>query len=72
MEDLVDLGDVAVRRQDRHSDRVLRDVHPDVGKTAMRNTGHGRFLLPYVGSVRRSSPQMIHEDAAAEEPAVPC
>jgi hypothetical protein len=71
VEDLVDLGDVAVRREHRHRDRVLRDVHADVGVAAMRKTGHGRFLLPYVGSIRRST-RMIHEDAAAGEPAVPC
>jgi hypothetical protein len=36
--------------------------------SAVRNTGHGRFLLPYVGSIRRST-RMIHEDAAVGEPA---
>jgi hypothetical protein len=34
-----------------------------VDKSAVRNTGHGRFFLPYVGSIRRST--HIHEDASA-------
>ena len=71
MEDLVDLSNITVGWQHGQRNCVLRDVHPQVNKTAMRNTGHGRFLLPYVGSVRRST-RMIHEDAAVGEPAVPC
>ena len=57
MEDAVDDRVVAVGLEDRDGDRVLRDVHTEVGKASMGKTGHGR-LLPYVGSVR--SIWMIH------------
>src|SRR5438270_10186921 len=52
MEDAVDDRVVVVGLEHRDRDRVLRDVHTEVGKAPMGQTGHGR-LLPYVGSVRR-------------------
>jgi hypothetical protein len=44
VEDLVNLGVVAVGREDRDGDRVLRHVHAEVREPPMRQTGHGRLL----------------------------
>jgi len=51
MGDPVDLGDLLVRLQDPHRDRVTVDVQTKMDRGRMRDTGHGR-LLPYVGSAR--------------------
>jgi hypothetical protein len=51
VEDLVDFRGVPVGRQDRHSNRVLCDVHPQMDEPSMGNTGHG-WLLPSVCRLR--------------------
>jgi len=51
VEDLVDLGGVAVWGEDRHGDRVLRHIHPQVDELTVGNTGHG-WLLPSVCRLR--------------------
>jgi hypothetical protein len=47
VEDLVDLGGVTLRGEDRHGNRVLRYIHPQVDELTVGNTGHG-WLLPSV------------------------
>jgi hypothetical protein len=65
MTDPIDLGDLLVRLQDSHRDRVSVHVQTEMDGGKMRHTGHGR-LLPYVGSAR--SVWVTHADADRSRP----
>lgn len=55
VEDLVHLGHVAIRREPRHRDRVVRDAHAKNERTHDARRGTRPVPTPYAGSVRRST-----------------